>query len=640
MGVRNRFVAVVAIVTLIAGSAVLVAAPPAGATTATITVTSSADAPGTCPSVSNCTLVQAITNANNGGANQNDDVTISIDPSVSTITLTTNLVHNGGAGGTHALTIDGNGATITTNNPIQLFSSSTTGLITITDSTWSDGSHGFSGGAVFIAGPLTITDSTFTNNLSANFGGAVYAGGFLEMHRVEFTGNDSGYDGGGFRAAAGAEITDAVFTNNHTYSSGAAGTVVGDATFERIDASGNQAIQGGGAFKVTQDAEVSEVFLENNVAGACGGGIYVLQQLTLTNSVFTSNSDTSGGCGGGGVAAFGATISNTEFTGNSATNLGGGVYVDNATVSESDFAGNSADLGGGLLALTSFNVSTSSFVDNSAQTYGGALLSDVGNSTLLSSTVVDNTAGTNGVVFAVNALTIAASTIVGNSVTASGAASIVRSPTISLFATVLDNDNPSDSLCSSSATSAGYNYANDTTCGLTATGDSQSASNDPVLSAIGDHGGDTSTMVPLAGSPLVGAIPNSACFTGLASSATSDQRGFARPNTAGGSCDIGAVQLAPTITVSLLNSGQLEVAVTEFASTVTITMYSTPVVLGTISVNANGVGSATFDVPCGIEGGVHTITATASSGQTASVLVPLDACLLPSPDVVVPAFAG
>ncbi|MFM8861869.1 MAG: hypothetical protein ACKOIA_05350 [Acidimicrobiia bacterium] len=89
-----------------------------------------------------------------------------------------------------------------------------------------------------------------------------------------------------------------------------------------------------------------------------------------------------------------------------------------------------------------------------------------------------------------------------------------------------------------------------------------------------------------------------------------------------------------------LANGDLRVEVDEFASTVTVTLFSNPIVLGTITVAQGGFGDATFALPCGIDGGVHTLMATASAGQMASVELMLDGCTLPDPDSVVPVFAG
>jgi hypothetical protein len=252
---------------------------------------------------------------------------------------------------------------------------------------------------------------------------------------------------------------------------------------------------------------------------------------------------------------------------------------------------------------------------------------------MVNSTVVGNIGGAQAIIFGNPSLTIEASTIVGNTVTTSEEASILVSPDLSLFASVLMAGDASDTLCSEVASSAGYNFANDTACGLTSVGDSQSPSNDPLLSTLDAYGSPTSTMIPLVGSPLVGAIPNVLCSAGFGGDLSVDQRGFARPNVVDGPCDIGAVQLTPAVTAVVSGNGELEVSVTEFASTVSVTMYSTPTLLGTMAVNELGSGTSLFALPCDIEGGVHTITATAASGQTASVQVTVDECLRP-------AFAG
>jgi hypothetical protein len=55
----------------------------------------------------------------------------------------------------------------------------------------------------------------------------------------------------------------------------------------------------------------------------------------------------------------------------------------------------------------------------------------------------------------------------------------------------------------------------------------------PKLGSLGDHGGLTQTILPLAGSPLLDAIPASAC-------PSKDQRNLPRP--AGPKCDIGSVE--------------------------------------------------------------------------------------------------
>jgi hypothetical protein len=95
------------------------------------------------------------------------------------------------------------------------------------------------------------------------------------------------------------------------------------------------------------------------------------------------------------------------------------------------------------------------------------------------------------------------------------------------------------------AMTQGWNYSDDTSCGFTdtANGDNQAPGNNPLLGALGDHGGPTPTQLPSRSSPLVNAIPVGSCQAGAAAGVTVDQRGIARPQGAG--CDIGSVEVPP-----------------------------------------------------------------------------------------------
>lgn len=640
MTLRSRVLSLVAAITLVSGTAVLVSSAPAGATTATITVTSTADAAGTCPSTNNCTFLQAVTNANVGGPNQNDDVIISFAANLGTISVSNPIQYGGGTNSSHSLTLDGNGITISALAPIQMFYSGSTGPVSITETTWTNGSHGFSGGTMYVSGPLTITDTAISNSLSAQNGGAVFAANTLEMHRVEFSDNESGGNGAAFYAAGLTTISDAEFSNNESiYGHGGAGMIGGNATLTGVIADGNRAYGDGGAFRSIGDMTVSDAQFGNNVSTASNvGGALVASDIIVSNATFFDNNAGNGGA----FFADSAQVSDSVFENNSATQSGGAVYTYGvATIDNSTFNGNAAMNAGAVNAYNAFVVTDSSFVDNSATNLGAALVGNGGMSSIANSTLTGNLAATNYIAIGIPGLSVAASTVVGNVVSASASASTLsaHSGTLRLMSSVLDSSDSSDLLCDSISTvlSFGYNYANDTSCGLTEDGDSQSSVNDPLLGALGDHGGDTLTMLPISNSPLVGAIPNSDCHVGISSALTTDQRGFARPTLTSGPCDIGAVQLAPTVSAMVVN-GMLQISVTEFASLVTVTLYSSPTVLGTLSVDSSDSGSASFALPCPIEAGTHTVAATANGSQTASTTVVLDACV--APVVVVPVFAG
>jgi hypothetical protein len=94
--------------------------------------------------------------------------------------------------------------------------------------------------------------------------------------------------------------------------------------------------------------------------------------------------------------------------------------------------------------------------------------------------------------------------------------------------------------CTAAATSNGYNFSDDASCGFTGTGDTQNGG-DPLLGSLASNGGATQTRLPQAGSPLLDAIPSGSCQADGAAGVTTDQRGVTRPQGTG--CDIGAVEV-------------------------------------------------------------------------------------------------
>ena len=101
-----------------------------------------------------------------------------------------------------------------------------------------------------------------------------------------------------------------------------------------------------------------------------------------------------------------------------------------------------------------------------------------------------------------------------------------------------------DGLPLTNTESVGYNFADDTSCGLTETTDTQVAAADPMIGALAANGGPTRTMLPATGSPLVDAIPLDACAPAVIGfPVQDDQRFLARPDVVNQKCDIGAVEV-------------------------------------------------------------------------------------------------
>lgn len=175
-----------------------------------------------------------------------------------------------------------------------------------------------------------------------------------------------------------------------------------------------------------------------------------------------------------------------------------------------------------------------------------------GIATIQTSTIFGNTG--QGILALSATVTVDNSTISGtkissdNSYPNGGVAVATAGPTspqapnagITLTGTIVASQGSTVPDCGGQVTDGGYNLASDVTCAFTATG-SLSGSN-PVLGSLANNTGPTMTLLPGTGSPAINAIPAGAA--GCIANAT-DQRGIARPQPAGGACDIGAVEVLP-----------------------------------------------------------------------------------------------
>ncbi len=94
----------------------------------------------------------------------------------------------------------------------------------------------------------------------------------------------------------------------------------------------------------------------------------------------------------------------------------------------------------------------------------------------------------------------------------------------------------------------------------------------------------------------------------------------------------------PQLSAIAINANTVQVSGSNFppSTPITVTIQSTPLVLGTPTTGADGSFSATFSLPCSIGSGAHTVTGAAPSGQSASASITLAAC----PLIVTPRFTG
>jgi CSLREA domain-containing protein len=219
-------------------------------------------------------------------------------------------------------------------------------------------------------------------------------------------------------------------------------------------------------------------------------------------------------------------------------NEGGGIMSWGAlTLDHVSVTGNASDGdGGGLDVQGDLTVVASTIANNSAAGDGGGIRAQNGSVSIVNSTVAGNTAQNRAAIELdfTSSAAVASTTIAGNRNTDGTFGSFrVVSGSAALEDVVLDNDRSNNAPnCVGTFVSRGHNVATDASCGLTGAGDLASAASTG-LGPLADNGGDTDTMLPQAGSPLVDAG---------ADCPSSDQRDEPRPQ--GAACDVGAVETA------------------------------------------------------------------------------------------------
>ena len=404
----------------------------------------------------------------------------------------------------HALVIDGTGQSITIDGARsrQVMVLDFGAAVNVNGLKVAHGSSITGGGIENDGGTLKVRAGTFVDNAASQGGGGIdnYQGK-LTVTKSTFIGNNSPEFGGGgiYNYQGTVSVTRSRFSHNST-SSGLGGAIE---NFE-------------GVLTLTKST-----FMGNRAPDG-GGGIDNFGKLTIADSAFSSNSAPS--AFGGGIDNFDGALSVTNSTFSYNTAIGGGAIENGRalTVSQSTFSNNNAIAGGGIEndADGSLNVSNSTFFHN-GYNYGGAIEND------------------NGIVSVTN------STFLGNIALPGEGGGIQNHGLARLKSTIVATSIGGD--CSRAIADAGYNIADDATCGFVKTGSANNGDGvNPLLSraGLGTNGGPTETIALHEGSPAIDAIPFADC-TDQASPPhrmNTDQRGMQRPDSVESDCDIGAYE--------------------------------------------------------------------------------------------------
>ena len=393
-------------------------------------------------------------------------------------------------------------------------------------------------------GPIVTIDAGTTARVRdvaltegwAEFGGAIYNGGVLTVENSDLSGNVAELSGGGIKSDGDVTILDST-VNGNTADSGGAVALTTEA--------------------ITATLIIRHSTLFNNTATANGGGLYVhssqggTAEVTINGLVVQGNSSVNGTGGIDLIAAPGSgleadlralqLIGNVGYHGGLAliaegtaeANVIASGVVDNFSSAP---GGNSQPAGGGIYVrantdgtatLTIFN---STLSGNSTERAGGGLLvaanGGAAGTNVVYSTLAENTAAAGGGGI--------------HTTTANGGVASVR-----LAATIISNGPGAGPDCarpSGAIISTGFNLDSDNSCFLNQASDLPAT---PAGLRSLEHTSTGNTLVHALNfsSPARDRLPHGALGCGTA--ITTDQRGVARPQPAGGRCDIGAYERQP-----------------------------------------------------------------------------------------------
>ncbi len=331
------------------------------------------------------------------------------------------------------------------------------------------------------------------------------------------------------------------------------------ATYTVTDTADNASDPGSLRYAVANAASGDTIDIASNVMGT----------ITLTNGPLTiSNSVTIVGPGAAMVTISGNHATNV-FTINSGTvilaglniaygnagpsGFGGGIYnkAGTLTVENCTFDGNAGGYGGAIMNNfgSTLNVTASPFSNNTSISNGGGGIANYGTMTVSASTFVGNRGGYGGAIENEGSATIENSTFADNTGSNGGGIFTNVGATLTVMnSTLSGNSGPNGDVSNYSGGSATLsNSILADGCANCTQGGPNLIGGTPDLGPLQYNGGFYETMMPLPGSPAIGA--------GLGSTLATDQRGFARPIGSGVASDLGAVQTNYLTVTNLNDSG-------------------------------------------------------------------------------------
>jgi hypothetical protein len=308
---------------------------------------------------------------------------------LSGLILTAGSAENGGAidnAGTLSIT----SSTVTGNNAVSVMGQSTTGsggaiqnettgMLTISGSTFSNNDAAAAAGAINNLGTVLITDSTFSGNQAPEFG-AIANTDTLTVTGSTFSNNSA-------TAGPGGAIDNA---------SGATATIEDGSTLSGNTAAG--ATGSGGAVENLGTLTISDSTVSGNSAATTGGAADNAGLLKIIDSTVANNTAQNGGAIANELAGT-LNVQNSTLAANTATTSGGAVdNLGSATTLNTTLANNTAQNGGAFFTSGTLTTVSTTIAYNSvgAGGNGGGLDVSAGTTTLYNTIVAQNEAGPTG----------------------------------------------------------------------------------------------------------------------------------------------------------------------------------------------------------------------------------------------------
>ncbi|MBP7689829.1 MAG: hypothetical protein KA765_18070 [Thermoflexales bacterium] len=224
---------------------------------------------------SNCSLAEAIINANNdagtwpdcAAGSGADTITLPASTTFSYATALSTDTLSALPDITSQITIEANGSTIQRSGAVTNFRilkvATTSGDLTLNQATLSGG-YTIWGGGIHTGGTLTVQNSTITGNYAISRGGGIYINqGTATVQNSTLSSNTAGNGGGVFNSGSTLLVSNSTLSGNEAVGRGGGIASSGTVTVNNSTITNNSAVSGGGLYNNSYFA--GKMYVQNSI---------------------------------------------------------------------------------------------------------------------------------------------------------------------------------------------------------------------------------------------------------------------------------------------------------------------------------------------------------------------------------------